>query len=75
VLKTFLLAFYIAGYCNLKKLLKVCLLGQTKKIISFSGQFPTIFMRQGGTFFSCNNQCWFKCSGSLYWKQPCMPST
>jgi hypothetical protein len=44
-------------------------LGQTKKFISFSGQFPKIFMRPGGTFFCCNNQCWFKCSGSLYQKQ------
>ena len=27
-------------------------------------------MRQGGTFCCCcNNQCWFKCSGSLYRKQ------
>jgi hypothetical protein len=23
----------------------------------------------------CNNQCWFKCSGSFYRKQPCMPNT
>jgi len=26
-------------------------LGQTKKMISFSGQFPKILMRHGGTFF------------------------
>ena len=38
----------------------------SQKFISFSGQFPNILMRQGGTFFCvCNNQCWFKCSGSF----------
>ena len=57
---------------------RVCLTeesyGQAKKIISFSGQFPKMLMRQWGTFsFVGNNQCWFKCS--LYRKQPCMPST
>jgi hypothetical protein len=31
-------------------------LGQTKKIISFSGQFPKILMRQGGTFFYPKNR-------------------
>ena len=41
-------------------LLKTTYLGQTKKIISFSGQFLKILKRQGGTFFlafcCCNNQ-------------------
>jgi len=48
--------------CILNKKLKACLcfiligdkiikLGQTNKIISFSGQFPKNLMRQGDTFF------------------------
>ena len=39
-------SFTIAIYCYFKNEL-----GQAKKIISFSGQFPKILMRLGGTFF------------------------
>ena len=56
LLNSYTLSWFWASQTVLLLLNTACLaentnLGQTKNIISFSGQFPNILMRQGGTFF------------------------
>jgi hypothetical protein len=47
-----------------------------KKLLASQANFQKFWWGRDALFFCfCNNQCWFKCSGSLYRKQPCMPST
>jgi hypothetical protein len=42
---------FTSEHFQVSNLINHVTLGQTKKIISFSGQFPKILMMQGGTFF------------------------